>query len=130
MEEKAKKEQKDENLESYLKQIKVFTLDGLRSTVMQHRQEVSLQKDAIAKMNKIYDNKEDRIVSLLAYNEALITEKNRKEKVQLRALQRYERIYHDKKPNKQKAQDQDIPEDIVETEETQRGIEVDEDTKG
>ena len=81
-------------------------------------------------MNKIYDNKEDRIVSLLAYNEALITEKNRKEKVQLRALQRYERIYHDKKPNKQKAQDQDIPEDIVETEETQRGIEVDEDTKG
>ena len=44
----------------------------------------------------------------------------------MKALGRYEKIKEERNPKK-KAQDQDVPEDIVDTEETQRGFENDED---
>ena len=40
--EKLKKEPMDENLESHLKSIKVFTIDGLKSTFLQYKREVIL----------------------------------------------------------------------------------------
>ena len=46
----------------------------------------------------------------------------------MKALGRYEKIKEERNPKK-KAQDQDVPEDIVDTEETQRGFENDEDKK-
>ena len=80
-------------------------------------------------MNKIHATKEDKIIDLLSYHEALMFEKNGKERVQTKALLKYEKI-KDKRNPKKKVQDQDVPEDIVESVETQRGLDNDEETKG
>ena len=76
-------------------------------------------------MNKIHGSKEDKIVALLAYTEALMYEKNEKEQIQLQALEKYEKVKEVHDPKK-KSKDQDIPEDIIETEETQRGLDISE----